>query len=69
MAKRAPLKGLGILLNARPNDLLDGSKESLSTQKNLAGRGAHATSIVESAILGSEEPAGGLPPKATRHRL
>lgn len=73
MAKRAPLEGLAILLNARPNDLLDGSKESLSTQKNLARRGAHATSIAEFAILGSAvgsaEQAGGPPPKATRHRL
>lgn len=69
MAKRAPLEGLAILLNARPNDFLDDSKESLSTQKNLARRGSHATSLVEAAILGSEEPAGGPPPKATRHRL
>lgn len=69
MAKRAPLEGLAILLNARPCDLLGDSTQSLATQASLTQRGAHATSIVESAILGSEGPAGAPPLKATRQRL
>lgn len=69
MAKRAPLEGLAILLNARPSDLLGESAESLSTQHNLSRRGAQAISIVESAILGSEDTAPKPEPKAKKQRL
>ena len=69
MGKRVPLEGLAILLKARPDDILGGSRESRSTQANLAGRGGRAISIFEEAILGAEEQAVGLARKASRRRL
>ena len=69
MAKRSPLDGLAILLNARPGDLLGGSEQSLNTQNNLSRRGARAISIVESALLGSDREVSTPPSKAPKQRL
>ena len=69
MAKSAPLEGLAILLNARPQDLIDGSAASISTQAAVSLRGAQAVSIVESAILGSNGDLSGPPRKPKRQRL
>lgn len=69
MAKSAPLDGLAILLNARPEDLIDGSAASISTQAAVSLRGAQAVSIVESAILGSNGDLSRPPHKPKRQRL